>query len=191
MVLSIRPAFRPILLGGLAALVCGSVVAVGMLPAKVSEHARKAERSATGSRLQIAVTAPAKAPVPAAAGKLATMPDNYADAGAAGSLPPAAVQSAANSRGRGGARRLEEAVVADDDEDVAVAPRYARAEARWRRAAEADEDDAYDQPPLADPPARYRSYREEARRDREPRRFDDRYVAAPYPGEGYYPPYGR
>ena len=54
-------------------------------------------------------------------------------------------------------------------------------------------DDAYDEPPLAYPPARerYRSYREEERwGDQRPeeRAFDDRYAPAPYLGERYYPP---
>ena len=187
--LAIRPAFRPIVLGGLVALVCGSVAAVALLPAKVSEHARKAEVSATGSQLKIAVTAPVQAPVPAPSGKLATLPDR--PSGEAAAAP--AAQPAPSPRVRASARPAEEIVVADDDEDVAAPPRYARAGPRWRSASQADEDDAYDPPP-ADPPARYRPYREEdGWNDRrlEARRFDDRYAASPYLGERYYPPYGR
>ncbi len=189
MVLPVRPALRPILLGSLAALVCGAVAAVGMLPGKVAEHARKAEVSATGSRLQIAVAAPPRAPVPASTGKLATMPADYADAG--GAPPSTAPRPVATARSR---EAVEEAAApADDEEEVVVAPRYARASARWRDVGQADED-AYDAPPAAysPPRGRYRPYRRDDDQQPDDRGApDDRYAPAPYLGERYYPPWRR
>ena len=156
-----------------------------MLPGRVSERARKAEVSATGSQLQIAVTVPVRAPIPASTGKLATMPESYADADSAATTSPRALQPVARARER---------AVADDEEEVAVAPRYARASPRWRSEGQANVDDAYDEPPAADPPSRgrYRSYREEGRwddqRPEDRAAPDDRYAPSPYLGERYYPP---
>ncbi|MEO6338610.1 MAG: hypothetical protein ABIO39_01115 [Caulobacteraceae bacterium] len=194
MVLPISPALRPILLGSLAALVCGSVVALGMLPGKVSERARKAETSATGSQLQIAVTVPVRAPVPAPTGKLETMPEHYAEGGPSAAQPSVALQPTVRTRDRGIADRSDEVFLEDDAKEVAVAPRYARAPARWRNAPQSGVDEGYDEPPATYPPARerYQAYREERRWDDQ--RFEDRagpgdrYAPGSYFGERYDPP---
>lgn len=173
----------------MAALVCGSVAAMGMLQGKVTEHAHKAEVSATGAKLQIAVTAPAPEPIPASTGKLATLPSDYADKGAA--APRAPVRHAAASAPEPEA--VEDAAPADDEGDAVAPPRYARADPRWGDAGQVGAN-AYAEPPpgYAPPRGRYRPYRQYDDQGPDDRAApDDRYAPGPYLSERYDPPWRR